>query len=92
MFSSLSDALEYDDITAVVLMAPHDLHEPLTVECLRAGKHVLLEKPLAHTPESCKRLLEVTEKSQQVCMVAENSQFWPEVSIVPTQLAREATS
>lgn len=62
-------------------MVPHHLHEPYTEQCLRAGKHVLLEKPLSHTPESCQRLLrEIEAHPHLVTMIGENSQFWPEVA------------
>ncbi len=61
-------------------MVPHHLHEPYTEQCLRAGKHVLLEKPVSHTLASCQRVVRAVEAHPDlVCMVAENSQFWPEV-------------
>ena len=62
-------------------MVPHHLHEPCATECLQAGKHVLLEKTLAHTVESCQKLLNQAERAKQVFMVGENSTFWPEVYI-----------
>ena len=51
------------------------------LSCLDAGKHVLLEKPVAHTVESCVRLIDRAAKTDKVFMVGENSQFWPEASI-----------
>lgn len=60
-------------------MVPHHHHESCTVQCLEAGKHVLLEKPLAHTLDSCRRLLAAAEGSDRVFMVGENSSHWPEV-------------
>ena len=38
-----------DDVDAVFLVLPHHLHHPVGMECLRRGKHVLMEKPLANT-------------------------------------------
>ena len=35
------------EVEAVVISTPHDLHEPLTVKAAAAGKHVLVEKPIA---------------------------------------------
>ena len=60
-------------------MVPHHLHETYAVQCLEAGKHVLLEKPLAHTLDSCRRLLGAADDSDCVFMVGENSTHWPEV-------------
>ena len=61
------------------IMVPHDLHEPLAIEALRAGKHVLLEKPMAPTLEACDRIMAVAAEVDTVFMVAENAQYWPEV-------------
>ncbi len=46
-----SDVL--DEFDAVIAALPHALHEPLCVELLRAGKHVLVEKPMAPTSTAC---------------------------------------
>jgi predicted dehydrogenase len=40
-YSSLDEALQQGDFDAVDLMLPHDLHESIAIQCLRAGKHVL---------------------------------------------------
>jgi len=82
VFTSLHDALQWGKFDAVVLMVPHHLHETYAVQCLAAGKHVLLEKPLAHTLDSCSRLLEAAKCSNRVFMVGENSQHWPEVELL----------
>ena len=79
VFKDVSEALSWGKFDAAVLMVPHDLHEPLTVQCMDAGKHVLLEKPLSHTLDSCLRLVEAAEGASSVVMVGENSAFWPEV-------------
>jgi len=46
-----SEAL--DSFDAAIVAAPHAMHEPLCVELLRAGKHVLVEKPMALNAASC---------------------------------------
>jgi predicted dehydrogenase len=79
VFTSLDDALAGGDFAAVDLMLPHDLHEAVTVQALRAGKHVLLEKPMAPTLDACKRMLAAAREAGTVFMVAENAQYWPEV-------------
>ena len=78
-FSSVDEALADGDFDAVDIMLPHDLHETIAIQCLNAGKHVLLEKPIAPTIEACERILNVANQSDRVFMVAENSQYWPEI-------------
>lgn len=80
-YGSLDDALDAGGFEAVDLMLPHDLHETLAIQCLEAGQHVLLEKPMAPTVDACDRILEAAERAKGIFMVAENAQYWPEVLI-----------
>ena len=79
VFSTLAEGLAQGDFDAVDLMLPHDLHEALAIQCFEAGKHVLLEKPMATTLDACARILAAAEKAGTVFMVAENAQYWPEI-------------
>lgn len=78
-FGSLGEALADGAFDAALVMVPHHLHEELAVGCLRAGKHLLLEKPMAPTLEACDRILAAARQSATVFVVAENAQYWPEV-------------
>lgn len=88
VYGSLEEALERGRFDAVDLMLPHHLHEPVALRAFEAGKHVLLEKPMSTTLESCQRILDGARKAGTVFMVAENAQYWPEV--VEAQRAIEA--
>ena len=48
-FGDYREVLEREDIEVVDICLPHNLHREVAVEALRAGKHVLLEKPIADT-------------------------------------------
>lgn len=50
-------------VDAVVLSTPPASHEPLGLQCLTAGKHLLCEKPLAITPEACARLVQAAQRA-----------------------------
>jgi predicted dehydrogenase len=56
-------------VDAVVIATPVSSHFPLALEALRAGKHVLVEKPLAMTSEQSWQLIEEAEKRRLVLMV-----------------------
>ncbi|ELY73451.1 oxidoreductase domain-containing protein [Natronobacterium gregoryi SP2] len=58
-----------DAVDAIVVATPNRFHEPITVAALEAGRHVLVEKPLAHTLESAERIVEAARRSDAVCMV-----------------------
>lgn len=73
------DMLELDELDAVVLCTPNHLHEEMAIAALEAGKHVLVERPLASTSKGAARVLEVAEKSGRVLSVGLPHRFRPEV-------------
>jgi predicted dehydrogenase len=81
-YAALGDALAAGGFDAVLIAVPHHLHEAVAGEALRAGLHVLLEKPMATTLDACDRLLALADDAGRVFMVAENAQYWPEVLTV----------
>jgi myo-inositol 2-dehydrogenase/D-chiro-inositol 1-dehydrogenase len=56
-------------IEAVVIAAPNALHAPLALAALEAGKHVLLEKPMALTLADCDALVEAARRSGKVLTI-----------------------
>jgi hypothetical protein len=76
-FASLEDALKHGDFDAVDIMLPHNAHEHAATLAFAAGKHVVLEKPMATTLDACDRILEAAGKAGTVFMIAEQSQYWP---------------
>lgn len=58
---SLSALLDRSDIQAMVIATPAETHADLVKATIEAGKHVLLEKPLAHTPESALAIVSLAE-------------------------------
>jgi UDP-N-acetyl-2-amino-2-deoxyglucuronate dehydrogenase len=81
-YASLDAAIVAGGFEAALIAVPHHLHEAVTTTALRAGLHVLLEKPLAPTLDACARILETARAAGTVFMVAENAQYWPEVATV----------
>lgn len=65
------------DVDAVLIVLPHHLHHSVTIECLNAGKHVLVEKPLANSEQECLEMIEAAERNQRVLMVAYSMRFHP---------------
>lgn len=59
-----------EDVDAVLLAVPHDVHRDISVTCLDAGKHALIEKPLANTEKECFDIIEAAERSGRIAMVA----------------------
>jgi predicted dehydrogenase len=56
-------------IDAVVIATPEHLHHRMLLDALAAGKHVYVEKPLAHTMEECFEIMKVGAKSKSIVQV-----------------------
>jgi myo-inositol 2-dehydrogenase/D-chiro-inositol 1-dehydrogenase len=64
------DVLGFSGIEAVDIVLPTHLHREVTAAALRAGKHVLLEKPMALTPDECAELIGLAKASGKTLFVA----------------------
>ncbi|MEX2534426.1 MAG: Gfo/Idh/MocA family oxidoreductase [Trueperaceae bacterium] len=67
-----------DEVDAVSVTLPTNLHKRFTIAALEAGKHVLVEKPMALTTEECDEMIAVAKSTGRVLMVAHLLRFWPE--------------
>ena len=71
------EALADPELEAVIVCLPHHLHAPVAIEAARAGKHVLCEKPIAHTLDAADRMIEAADRAGVTLMIAENERFSP---------------
>ena len=62
-------------ITAVLICASTDQHSPLSIEALKAGKHVFCEKPIDHDVNKIKEVLEVVKETGKKYQVGFNRRF-----------------
>ena len=67
--SSFEDIVWRDDVEGVVISTPVSTHHPLGMEVLKAGKHLLLEKPMASTTAEAEELLDVAYSKMLTLMV-----------------------
>jgi predicted dehydrogenase len=63
VYASWEQVLSDATVQCVGVLLPHDLHEQFVIEALRAGKHVVCEKPLAPTLAECDRMLAAAAES-----------------------------
>jgi predicted dehydrogenase len=69
-----------DGVDAALLVLPHHLHHPVAMDFLRAGKHVLVEKPMAITEAECLELIAAANSHDVVLMTAYCMRFHPLVT------------
>ncbi len=70
-------ALDDDSVDVVSLCLPHHLHAPMGIAALEAGRHVLVEKPLAGDLDEADAMIAAAQRANKILMVAENVRFDP---------------
>ena len=78
-FDSLRALLEEEEIQAVFVLTPVDSHYPNVMAALNAGKHVLLEKPIANELGEIKEMAALAEAKGLQCMPAHNYIYSPDM-------------
>src|SRR5205823_7192725 len=71
-FSDANDLIASSDVDAIIISTPPPLHEPLAVSAAKAGKHVLVEKPMAATPDACERMIRAAREAGTLLTVGHN--------------------
>lgn len=67
---SVDSLLARKDIHAVFIATPHHVHAEQSIAAARAGKHILLEKPMACTVANCDAILDACKKANVQCSIA----------------------
>jgi dTDP-4-amino-4,6-dideoxygalactose transaminase/predicted dehydrogenase len=76
-FDSADEMIRSGEVDAVVIATPHWQHADLAVSALKAGLHVLCEKPLAVTVEQADRVLQAAAESRGMFVVVHQKRFEP---------------
>ncbi|MFW5733294.1 MAG: Gfo/Idh/MocA family protein [Planctomycetota bacterium] len=71
-FNSVGRMLGNSDVDLVVLITPHNTHAKLALKCLKAGRHVVCEKPLAITTAECDRMIREAGKQNRMLSTYHN--------------------
>jgi predicted dehydrogenase len=79
VFGREDDLFESDDIDAVVICSPNHLHERQAIAALEAGKHVLIERPLALDARGAEAVVKAAEKADRALVVAYNNRYRPDI-------------
>ena len=86
---NLGELIESDNTEVIDICLPTYVHSEYTIKALKAGKHVLCEKPMALRVEDCDAMLSAAEESQKKLMIAQCVRFWPEYALTKKLLNEE---
>lgn len=74
--------VQRDDLDAVIIGTGMQIHAPIAVAAMRAGKHVLSEVAACMTVEECWELVDTVEATGKLYMLAENCSYWEHLMMV----------
>ncbi len=77
-FAGLKGLLD-SEISAVSICTPHNIHDVGVVSAAEAGKHILLEKPIAVTVEKAERAVQTCRENNVKLMIGMTHHFYPEI-------------
>jgi len=71
-YRSVTEMLRKSEVNLIVLITPHNTHAPLALQCIKAGKHVVCEKPFAITTKECDAMIAAAKKYNVVVSTFHN--------------------
>ena len=93
--TSLDDILDSVDFDAVLIGTRHDKHTEMSLKCLKAGKHVLVEKPLAITWDELDQIKEfydgINKQNVPLMMTGFNRRFSPYLQKIKEHISDRTT-
>lgn len=83
---TIDSLLEDERVDLVDVCLPSYLHAAAAVRCLEAGRHVMVEKPVALEPAAARRMLAAARKTGKLLLVAQVLKFFPEFALIASAL------
>jgi len=77
-FNDITDMLKMKDLDLVVVILPHNLHAKAAIQCMEAGKHVIVEKPFCITVDEADRMIETARSNKVMLSVFHNRRWDPD--------------
>ena len=84
--TELADALARDDVDAVILCTPTQMHAEQAIACMEAGKHVQVEIPLSDSWAAAEAVVAKQKETGLVCMVGHTRRFNPSHQYVHNEI------
>lgn len=76
-YVDMDKMLAQEDLDAIAIILPNDLHKSASVAAMQAGKHVLCEKPMALTVADCNEMIAVSERTRKALQIGTQRRHSP---------------
>ncbi|NNF03988.1 MAG: Gfo/Idh/MocA family oxidoreductase, partial [Rhodothermales bacterium] len=80
--ASMEDLVSQSDLDAIVVSSPPQFHESQVIAALEAGKHVLCEKPLSNTLDSCATMVRAASDRGLTLTTGFNHRYFPAIKYI----------
>ncbi|HPF88068.1 MAG TPA: Gfo/Idh/MocA family oxidoreductase [Candidatus Limiplasma sp.] len=87
-YAQLEELLADKSVELVTIATPNDTHMPLAIAAMRAGKHVICEKPVALSTAELQSMIEVSRQTHRLLTVHQNRR-WDEDFLIAKKLIRD---
>jgi len=87
VFTDYRELLEMKDLDAVSICTPNNLHAPMTIDALKAGKHVLCEKPMAITSEEADAMVKTAKETGLKLSVGYQSRYSDDAQLLKSMIS-----
>lgn len=74
-FTQYEEVVQLAEVDLISVCLPNDLHAPVSIAALNAGKHVLCEKPMATSRKEAEEMIEAAKQNNKTLMIAHNQRF-----------------
>jgi scyllo-inositol 2-dehydrogenase (NADP+) len=89
-YDSFEEVLNDPIVDIVLIATPNDSHKELSIRAMRAGKHIICEKPVTLSKSDFEELMDVANKTNRILMVHQNRR-WDEDFLVIKALHNQET-
>jgi predicted dehydrogenase len=90
LYGKPEDLIQDPDLDLIDICTPNMYHAPLACAALKAGKHVICEKPLAPTPKDIKQMIAARDKSGKLLMTAQHFRYQGTAQALKAEIDRGA--
>lgn len=85
-YSKVADFLAHEEMDVVAVCSPNGLHAEHTIASLKAGYHVLCEKPMAISSADCEEMIKTAERCNKRLFIVKQNRFNPAIEAVKEKI------
>jgi len=82
LYTDYKEMLDKEEIDAVIIATPTNTHLEIALDCLKANKHILIEKPIARNVSEAKQITAASKKYKKQVMVGMNLRYRPDAMLM----------